>query len=168
MTAEVMQAWGGFGGAAALCLAAIGSALGAGAAGPAAIGPWKKAIIAGKAPNFTLVAFVGAPLSQTIYGMILMNAIRDAASAAPATWPLLIAAGVFGGLAMGFSAWYQGRCGAAGADALSETGQGFGNYLMVLGIVETVALFVMVFAMIAVAPAEAAAAVETTAALISG
>ena len=37
--------------------------------------------------------------------------------------------------------------GAAGADALAETGQGFGNYLMTLGVVETVALFVLVFSM---------------------
>ncbi len=33
----------------------------------------------------------------------------------------------------------------AGADALAETGQGFGNYLMTLGVIETVALFVLVF-----------------------
>ena len=50
---------------------------------------------------------------------------------------------IIGGIAMGFSAWYQGKAGAAGSDALAETGQGFGNYLTVLGIVETVALFVM-------------------------
>jgi V/A-type H+-transporting ATPase subunit K len=31
------------------------------------------------------------------------------------------------------------------SDALAETGQGFGQYIMVLGVVETVALFVMVF-----------------------
>ena len=46
--------------------------------------------------------------------------------------------------AMGASAWFQGKAGAAGSDALAETGQGFGNYLITLGIVETVALFVMV------------------------
>jgi V/A-type H+-transporting ATPase subunit K len=46
---------------------------------------------------------------------------------------------------MGMSAWSQGKVGAAGSDALAETGQGFGNYLTSLGIVETVALFVMIF-----------------------
>ena len=30
-------------------------------------------------------------------------------------------------------------------DAYVETGKGFGNYLIVMGIIETVALFVMVF-----------------------
>jgi len=91
------------------------------------------------------VTFVGAPLSQTIYGMILMNSIVGIAKSNPETWPALVAAGVFGGLAMGFSAWYQGVSGAAASDAMGETGKGFGNYLMVLGIIETVALFVMVF-----------------------
>jgi len=145
MDAQTMMALGKLGGAASLSLAAVGSALGAGAAGPSAIGAWKKCYAQGKAAPFTLVTFVGAPLSQTIYGMILMNAIVKIAETSPEYWPVLAAAGVFGGLAMGFSAWYQGVSGAAASDALGETGKGFGNYLMVLGIIETVALFVMVF-----------------------
>ncbi|MDD4013450.1 MAG: V-type ATP synthase subunit K, partial [Candidatus Omnitrophica bacterium] len=35
------------------------------------------------------------------------------------------------------------------SDALGETGKGFGNYIMVLGVVETVALFVLAFTMTA-------------------
>jgi V/A-type H+-transporting ATPase subunit K len=57
----------------------------------------------------------------------------------------LLSAGVFGGLAMGFSAFFQGKVAARSADALAETGKGTANYFMVIGIVETVALFVMVF-----------------------
>ncbi len=150
MDVELMTALGKLGAAAALSLAAVGSALGAGSAGPAAIGAWKKCFAQGKTAPFTLVTFVGAPLSQTIYGMILMNAIAGLAESNPATWPALAAAGVFGGLAMGFSAWYQGISGAAASDAMGETGKGFGNYLMVLGIIETVALFVMVFVQAAI------------------
>jgi V/A-type H+-transporting ATPase subunit K len=150
MEQAVMTSWGNFGAAAALCLAAVGSALGAGTAGPAAIGAWKKAYAQGKAAAFTLVTFVGAPLSQTIYGMILMGTLQKVAKSTPEAWPMLVGAGVLGGLAMGASAWYQGKCGATASDALGETGQGFGNYLMVLGVVETVALFVMVFLMISV------------------
>lgn len=150
MSPELMTAWGKFGGAAALSLAAVGSALGAGSAGPAAIGAWKKAYATGKTAPFTLVTFVGAPLSQTIYGMILMNQLIKTATSTPTLFPMLIAAGIFGGLGMGFSAWYQGRAGAAASDALGETGKGFGNYLMVLGIIETVALFVMVFLLMGV------------------
>ena len=43
----------------------------------------------------------------------------------------------------------QGKAGACAADAFAETGKGFGYYIMVLGIIETVALFVMVFLMTA-------------------
>jgi len=129
-----------------LILAALGSAWGAGVAGMSAIGAWKKAYSLNKAAPFILVAFVGAPLSQTIYGMILRNAIKDAAIADPMT-NLLI--GGFAGLAMGFSALWQGKNSAKACDALTETGQGFGNYIMVIGIIETVALFIMVFCLTA-------------------
>ena len=57
---------------AALGLAAVGSALGCGTAGMAAIGAWKKAYLKGKNALFTLLIFVGAPIAQTIYGMLLM------------------------------------------------------------------------------------------------
>ena len=148
MTEEMVTmlgpALGRLGAAAALALAAAGSALGTGAAGAAAVGAWKKCYAQSKAAPFLLVAFVGAPLSQTIYGMILMNNIVGASETA-AMYPALIGAGIFGGLAMGLSAWMQGKAGAGASDALAETGQGFGNYLMALGVIETVALFVMVF-----------------------
>ena len=62
--------------------------------------------------------------------------------------PVLVA-GVFAGLAIGLSALFQGRAGAAACDAQAETNQGFTNYLAALGIVETVAIFAMVFALIA-------------------
>ena len=41
-----------------------------------------------------------------------------------------------------------GVAGAAGSDALGETGKGFAQYIMVVGLCETVALFAMVFSMI--------------------
>ncbi|MBL7076980.1 MAG: V-type ATP synthase subunit K [Kiritimatiellae bacterium] len=148
MDAELVTLIGGslgkLGAAAALSLAAAGSALGTGAAGSAAIGAWKKCYAQSKAAPFLLVAFVGAPLSQTIYGMILMGNIVKASST-PELYPALIGTGVLGGMAMGMSAWMQGKAGAGASDALAETGQGFGNYLMALGVIETVALFVMVF-----------------------
>ena len=131
---------------ATLAFAAMGSALGAGAAGMAAIGSWKKCFAANKNAPFILTVFVGAPLSQTIYGMIVMNALLELAKKGQYMW----AAGILSGIAMGLSAWMQGRAGAAASDALAETGKGFANYLMILGIIETVALFVMVFTMMAI------------------
>jgi len=131
-----------------LIIAAIGSAFGTGVAGMAAVGAWKKAFSQNKAAPFIIIAFVGAPLSQTIYGMILRNAILNA-NWEPNTmlWQVLI--GGLAGIAMGLSAFLQGKAGAKASDALAETGQGFGNYIMVVGVIETVALFVMVFAMTA-------------------
>ena len=142
-----MEILGHVGFAAALSLAAIGSALGTGAAGMSAIGAWKKCFAQNKTAPFMLVAFVGAPLTQTIYGMILMTTIQNAPDTV--TMTARFGAGLFGGLAIGFSAWFQGKAGACASDALAETGKGFGNYIMVLGVIETVALFVMVFLMMA-------------------
>ena len=130
--------------AAALGLAGVGSALGIGTAGMAAVGAWKKCYAQNKPAPYMLVVFVGAPLTQTIYGMILMNRIIASTASAMA----LLGAGIFGGLAMGVSAWFQGKAGAAASDALAETGKGFSNYILVVGLVETVALFAMVFLMI--------------------
>ena len=131
-----------------LALAAAGSAMGTGTAGLATIGAWKRAFLNNRAAPFILMAFVGAPLSQTIYGLILRNEIRDAAMP-PETYLQQMLLGLFAGIAMGLSAFFQGKAGAKAADALAETGKGFGNYIMVLGIIETVALFVMVFTMTA-------------------
>ena len=150
MDPEMMFSLGLAGAATVLGIAAAGSALGTGAAGLAAVGVWKRCYAQDKPVPFILVTFIGAPLSQTIYGMILMNTmVRVATERAAAGdfvgWPSLMAAGLFGGLGMAASAYAQGRVGAAAADALGDTGKGLGNYLMAIGIVETVALFVLVF-----------------------
>ena len=127
--------------AACLGLSALGSAIGAGTAGMSAIGAWKKCFILNKPVPFILVAFAGAPLTQTIYGFILMNAIIGGSLP---NWGQF-GVGLLAGLAMGASAVFQGKCAAYSADAFGETGQGFGNYILVVGLIETVALFVMVF-----------------------
>lgn len=130
---------------AAFALAAAGSAIGIGKAGMASIGAWKKCYAQNKPAPFLLLTFVGAPFTQTIYGMILMNALLAAKDTADPG--LILGAGLFGGIGMGLSAWFQGAAGAAAADAQVSTGKGFSNYLIVLGLVESVALFVMVFSM---------------------
>jgi len=132
--------------AAALCLAAMGSAFGSGIAAQAAVGAWKKRFLNDKSAPFMMVAFSGAPLTQTIYGYLLMNFISGAKDIVDPM--VMLAAGVFGGLAMGASALMQGKAAAAASDALGATGKGTANYFIVIGIVETVALFVMVFLML--------------------
>ncbi|MCQ2405813.1 MAG: V-type ATP synthase subunit K [Oscillospiraceae bacterium] len=133
--------------AAALGLSALGSAAGAGAAGMSSIGAWKKCYANGKPAPFIMVAFSGAPLTQTIYGFLLMNFIKSALErgVSPA---LCLFTGVFGGLAIGLSGFFQGKCAAAAADALGSTGKGAANYFIVVGIIETVALFTLVFSLL--------------------
>lgn len=139
---------GRMGAVAAMGLSAAGSALGTYYAGAAAVGAWKRLIGQGKPTPFTLFTFVGAPLSQTIYGMILMITMLGKADDGYSPWGLL-GAGIAAGIGIGLSAYGQGRAGAHCADALAQTGQGFSNYLAVIGIVETVAIFVLVFTILA-------------------
>jgi len=128
-------------------IAALGSALGIGIAGSATIGAWKRCYKANKPAPMTLLTFAGAPLTQTFYGFILMQQMLNASSSVNPGQ--LLGMGIGSGFAIGFSAIAQGQAGAAGADALSETGKGFANYIAVVGICETVALFAMVLSMTA-------------------
>jgi V/A-type H+-transporting ATPase subunit K len=133
--------------ACALGLSAMGSAFGAGFAAQASVGAWKKCYANGKPAPFIMVAFSGAPLTQTIYGFLLMNFIRTGLENGISP-SLAMATGIFGGLAIGLSAYYQGKVAAASADALGETGKGTANYFIVIGILETVALFTLVFCLL--------------------
>ena len=95
---------------------------------------------------FILTVFAGAPLTQTIYGFLLMQQMQAATDVDPV---FLFCLGIASSLAIAFSAVIQGKAGAVGADALAETGQGFSQYITVVGLCETVALFVLVFSMVA-------------------
>ena len=127
-----------------LALAGLGSAAGAGMAGMAAIGAWKKNFIQNKTASFLLVALTAAPLTQTIYGFIVMNKMLSLTLQGQYLWGV----GAFAGGAIGLSAYWQGKCAAVACDAMGETGKGFGNYMVVLGMTETVALLVMVFTIV--------------------
>ncbi|MBP5545070.1 MAG: V-type ATP synthase subunit K [Kiritimatiellae bacterium] len=150
MDASILnQGLGTAGAVMALGLSAVGSALGTGAAGSAAVGAWKKCYAQGR-PAANLLPFVGAALTQTLYGMILMFAIKGKAAAADASGIGLCLIGIFAGLGIGASAIFQGRTAGAAADAYAETGKGFSNYIAAIGVIETVAIFVMVFAYLAI------------------
>ena len=149
MEQELMVALGKAGSFCAVALSAIGSGLGAGTAGTSAVGAWKKCYAQKRPAPFQLAVFSGAPLSQTIYGLILMilmnNKINEGAFS---SWPIFVSIGIVGGAAMGVSAWLQGVAAAGSCDAFAETEKGFTNDLLILGIIETVALFVMVFGIV--------------------
>ena len=132
-----------------LGISAVGSAIGTGIAAAAAVAAWKKCYAANKPAPFTLLTFVGLPLSQTLYGMILMF-VMNAKAAVSGAGPAMLVLGLFSGLGIAASAVFQGRAAAVACDAQSETGQGLANYVIALGVVETVAIFVMVFTIISI------------------
>ncbi len=125
---------------------AVGSLIGCCHAGAAALACWKRAYQDNKPAAFVLSIFASAPFSQTIYAMILMMMLI--AKTTPED-PQLIARfcmGLFGGIILLISAIYQGKIGALACDMFGATNKGFGNAITVVGIVETVALFVTIFA----------------------
>ena len=122
--------------------AAIGSMVGAFVVGSATIGAWKKCYLENKPGPFIMVAFAGAPLTNAIYGFILMGQLE--ASVRLSHFQLFYM-GILAGFILGASAYTQARVAAHASEAFAETGQGFGNYMMVIGICETIALFTMVF-----------------------
>ena len=133
--------------ACALCISAVGSGFGAGMASLASVGGWKKCYANGKQDPFILVGFAGAPLTQIIYGFLLSGFIQgsDAAQANPA---FALMTGIVSGAVIGLSAVFQGKVAAASCDSLAETGKGTANYFIVIGIVETVALFTLIFSLL--------------------
>ena len=130
-------------------MGALGSAIGTGAAGQAAAGAWGKEGKAGKTLRFTYIILVSAPITQTLYAMIVMNnlgKVLQNPTVAAANAGLLLGIGIATGLGEMLSALFQGLVGAAGVRSLSESdGKGFAFILIALGIVETVGIFTMVF-----------------------
>ncbi len=158
ISSNILQFMGQMGGALALGLGAVGSAIGIGAAGRAAAGAWAKEAKAGKNLSFTYIILLGMPISQTLYAMIIMGRIREvlmktANDVSVANGALttefagtLLAVGIGVGIAEMFSALVQGKIGAAGIRAMCESdGKGFTFLLIAMGIAETVGILAMVF-----------------------
>ncbi|MCL2719854.1 MAG: V-type ATP synthase subunit K [Treponema sp.] len=125
-------------------LSALGAALGMGFNGPAVIGAWKKCYVQNKPAPFILTVFAGTCLTNVIYGFIVLMALQRSSLDGGE----ILALGLGSGLTIGAVAITQSMCSASAAEAYAETGKGFGNYLMVIGIAETVSLFAMAFTMI--------------------
>lgn len=134
-----------------LGMAATGSSLGINAAGRAAAGAWAMDARAGRNLRFNYIIFVGAPISQTFYAMIVMNKLAAFIGASTpevvaANAGLLFTIGIATGLGELFSAWGQGLIGAAACRTLVEgEGKGLAFLLIAIGIIETVGIFTMVF-----------------------
>ena len=127
-------------------IAAAGSAIGIGIAGTAAIGAAKRCLKANKPAPMMLLALSSFPLSQTLYGFVLMLQMLGV-TVTPDNAGQMLGFGIAGGFAIAFSAIGQGKGAAAACDALTDTGKGLAFYIGILGIVESIALFAMVFTM---------------------
>lgn len=137
-----MDFLGQLGIALSLGLGALGSALGIGAAGMAAAGAWAKEGKAGKRLSFTYIILSAMPMSQTLYGMIVMNQLSGLGhDIVVANAGLIFSIGLACGLGELFSAWMQGVIGAAGVRCLSESeGKGFAFLVIAMGLAETVGI----------------------------
>ena len=62
---------------------------------------------------------------NAIFDLSRKMAINEIAST---NYMVVLAGGLLGGMAIGLSSFMQGKAGAASADALAETGKGFGNF----------------------------------------
>ena len=138
-----------------LGLGAIGSALGIGAAGRAAAGAWAKEAKAGRPLDFKYNILIGMPLTQTIYGFLMLfvglrSRVDDPVMLARHAGTLF-SIGLACGVGELFSAWLQGLIGAAGVRCMSEgEGKGLAFIIMAAGIVETVGLlsFILLWLML--------------------
>jgi len=134
---------GQIGVASSFALASLGAAIGVIVNGPTVIGAWKKCYLQKKPAPFILLVFAATCLTNVIYGYLTMLLINKTLGEG-----MLLVLGIGTGLTIGIIAYTQAKCAAAAADAYAETGQGLGNYLMVIGIAETIGLFAMVFTII--------------------
>lgn len=136
----LMLGWAGI--YAPLALGAIGSILGCTAAGQAACG----AMLDVESGYGRLVGLSALPSSQTIYGIVVMLSLNREVTAAVA--PGLFAIGTLSGVALLFSAWYQGICCAAAIHATKNKPEVFGLSAAPAAIVEGFAVFAFIFALI--------------------
>ena len=156
--ATTSPTWAVAGAVTLFVLSAIGSIFGTGHAASAAIGAWKKCYAHNRPAPFTLLTFVGMALTNSLYGMVLMFSIIGKAVGAnaqpfaniPFAGLALFALCVIAGLAIGLAAYIQARASACACDAQGETGQGFGNYIAAIGIIEGVTIFVFAFMLVVI------------------
>jgi V/A-type H+-transporting ATPase subunit K len=128
----------------ALGLSCLGSAIGCGIAGMASHGVMSRV----EEGHGKFIGMSAAPSSQSIYGFILMLLMKQSIDAGTLTPLSALGIGIGSGLAIMFSAIYQGMCGASGIQASAKKPEIFGKCFAALGIVESFALFAFVFALL--------------------
>jgi len=135
-----------------MALGAIGSAIGCALAGQAAIG----AMLDTETGHGRYVGISAMPSSQVIYGIVVMFTLNRPLTPASAAGTFGI--GLLCGLALMFSAIYQGRSCASAINAAKIKPELFGLSLAPAAIVEGFAVFAFVFALVLSAGLEGGAA----------
>ncbi len=125
----------------AVGLGAVGSSIGCGIAGMASHAVMSRV----EEGHGKYIAMSVMPSSQAIYGFVLMFLMRGAILAGTLTPLSGIAIGIFGGAGIMISAVYQGRAAATGIQASAKQPAVFGKCFVALGVIESFALFALIF-----------------------
>lgn len=94
------------------------------------------------------LALSAVPSSQLIYGFVLMLRLKAGVIAKTVSAMSCAFIGGAAGLAILFAAVYQGLCCASAIQAVAKQPAVFGKTFVSIGIIESFALFVMVFALL--------------------
>jgi V/A-type H+/Na+-transporting ATPase subunit K len=125
-----------------MALAAIGSIMGCAVAGQAAIG----AMVDTESGHGRYIGVSVMPSSQVIYGIVVMFTLQRDVMVENA--PGLFGIGILAGLALMFSAIFQGQACASAIHASKTKPEIFGLTLAPAAIVEGFAVFAFVFALV--------------------
>jgi V/A-type H+/Na+-transporting ATPase subunit K len=125
-----------------MALAAIGSIMGCAVAGQAAIG----AMVDTESGHGRYIGVSVMPSSQVIYGIVVMFTLQRDVVVENATG--LFGIGILAGLALMFSAIFQGQACASAIHASKTKPEIFGLTLAPAAIVEGFAVFAFVFALV--------------------
>ena len=140
---DLILALGWIGVFAPVALGAVGSAIGCSVAGQAACG----AMLDVESGYGKFVGLSAMPSSQVIYGIVIMftlSAIGVTLTSAPG----LFGIGLLTGIALMYSAVYQGQAVAAAINASKNKPEVFGLSIAPAAIVEGFAVFAFVFALV--------------------
>lgn len=128
----------------AMALASIGSSIGCGIAGMASHAVMSRV----EEGHGKFIGMAAAPSSQAIYGFILMLLMSKAILSGTLTPMSGLVMGLASGAAIGFSAVLQGMACASGIQASAKQPAVFGKCFAAIGIIESFALFALVFSLL--------------------
>jgi len=139
---DLILIFGWFGLYAPMALGAVGSIIGCAIAGQAAIG----AMLDTESGYGRYVGVSAMPSSQVIYGIVMMFTLNRTITIENS--PGIFGVGVLCGIALMFSAIYQGQCCASAIHASKAKPEIFGLSVAPAAIVEGFAVFAFIFALV--------------------